>query len=105
MSTGAPSEPISPSLVAQLKACMAADPGASTRAELEGLLAERDADALRSRFDHPLSFGTSGLRGPLVAGPVLFYEVAEIRSRAYALVDRLRDAVAARCEGLRLSSA
>ena len=33
------------------------------------MLDQGDEAALRDRFDHPLEFGTAGLRGPLGAGP------------------------------------
>ena len=42
---------------------------AVTVAELDGLLAGDDEAALRERFDHPLTFGTAGLRGAVGAGP------------------------------------
>ena len=48
---------------------MAEDPDPVTRAELSTLLEAGDEAGLRDRFDHPLSFGTAGLRGPVGAGP------------------------------------
>ena len=62
-------EPISPALVAEAQAWMAADPDSSTRAELAALLDAGDGGALRARFESPLTFGTAGLRGALGAGP------------------------------------
>lgn len=56
-------------LVARAEAWIAEDPDPETRAELAGLLEQRDEAALRDRFEHPLEFGTAGLRGPLGAGP------------------------------------
>lgn len=45
------------------------DPDPVTVAEVDALLASGDETALRERFDHPLSFGTAGLRGAVGAGP------------------------------------
>lgn len=45
------------------------DPDPFTRLELEQLIAQDDQDALRSRFETRLQFGTAGLRGELGAGP------------------------------------
>ena len=46
---------------------MGEDPDQGTRAELAALLESGDETGLRDRFDHPLSFGTAGLRGPIGA--------------------------------------
>jgi phosphomannomutase len=56
-------------LAAEVGEWMTEDPDPLTRAELAALLAAGDEAALRDRFDHPLSFGTAGLRGPIGAGP------------------------------------
>lgn len=45
------------------------DPDPTTRAELEGLLAEGNEEELADRFSQSLQFGTAGLRGELGAGP------------------------------------
>jgi phosphomannomutase len=66
----APSSRVLPGdLVARVEAWMAADPDPATRAELSSLLQTGDEPGLRDRFDHPLSFGTAGLRGQIGAGP------------------------------------
>ena len=56
-------------LVAEVAGWIAQDPDAATRAELQGLLDAGDAAALHARFDHPLTFGTAGLRGVVGGGP------------------------------------
>jgi phosphomannomutase len=61
--------PIPSHLAATVGAWIARDPDPATRAELEGLLAAGDEAELHARFDHPLGFGTAGLRGELGAGP------------------------------------
>jgi phosphomannomutase len=61
--------PIPSHLAATVEAWIARDPDPATRAELEGLLAAGDEAELHARFDHPLGFGTAGLRGKLGAGP------------------------------------
>ena len=48
---------------------MAADPDPATRAELGALIDAGDEAGLAARFEHPLVFGTAGLRGPEMAGP------------------------------------
>ncbi len=45
------------------------DPDEETRAEIDALIADGDADGLRARFSGDLEFGTAGLRGILGAGP------------------------------------
>ena len=56
-------------LRAQVDAWIAVDPDAGDRATLTQLLTHDDEVELRRRFDHPLTFGTAGLRGPEMAGP------------------------------------
>ncbi len=45
------------------------DPDDDDRATLQRLLDDGDEDELHRRFDTPLTFGTAGLRGPVMAGP------------------------------------
>ena len=45
------------------------DPDPETKAELAQLISNKDEQALASRFDSRLAFGTAGLRGELGAGP------------------------------------
>jgi phosphomannomutase len=56
-------------LARAVAAWLAVDPDPETRAELASLVEAGDAAALHARFDHPLTFGTAGLRGVVGAGP------------------------------------
>lgn len=61
--------PVSDDLHRRVASWIDEDPDEATRAELAALVAAGDESALHERFDHPLGFGTAGLRGPLGAGP------------------------------------
>ncbi len=67
---GTPAPNVMPrELVARVEAWVAQDPDPETRAELLRLLQNGDEAALRDSFDHPLTFGTAGLRATLGPGP------------------------------------
>jgi phosphomannomutase len=54
---------------AEVEEWIAGDPDEADRATLRQLLRDDDEAELHRRFDHPLTFGTAGLRGPEMAGP------------------------------------
>ena len=56
-------------LVERARAWIAADPDVDDRTELDALLGAGDELELERRFATPLTFGTAGLRGPVMAGP------------------------------------
>lgn len=63
-------------------AWLKADPDPASRAELQQLLDGGDEAALAARFEHPLKFGTAGLRGVLGAGPARMNRVVVRRTSA-----------------------
>lgn len=65
-----------------------ADPDPATRRELESLVAARDLDELRERFERPLDFGTAGLRGMVGAGPARMNRAVVMRA-THALAEEL----------------
>ena len=76
-------------LITRAREWAAEDPDAHTRAELEALVAEVEADPgssgaadLADRFSGRLEFGTAGLRGALGAGPNRMNRVVVIRAAA-----------------------
>jgi phosphomannomutase len=60
---------VNPALAEQVSAWVAHDPDDDDRAELQALFDAGDEAQLERRFSAPLTFGTAGLRGPLMAGP------------------------------------
>lgn len=60
---------MNPALAQQVSGWIAHDPDDDDRAELRALLDAGDEAQLERRFGVPLTFGTAGLRGPVMAGP------------------------------------
>ncbi len=73
-------------LLDRARAWAAADPDATTRAELEAIVREVEAGGdptdLADRFDGTLEFGTAGLRGALGAGPNRMNRAVVLRAAA-----------------------
>ncbi len=81
-----PPESETTALLDRARAWAAADPDATTREELERIVAEVEAGGdpadLVDRFDGTLEFGTAGLRGALGAGPNRMNRVVVLRAAA-----------------------
>ncbi len=60
---------MSRSLHERVRVWIAEDPDDDDRATLQTLLDDGDDAELERRFTNPLTFGTAGLRGPVMAGP------------------------------------
>jgi phosphomannomutase len=60
---------VNSTLAHQVEEWISRDPDEGDRATLQQLLDDDDEAELHRRFDHPLTFGTAGLRGTEMAGP------------------------------------
>ncbi len=68
------------SLIAAAQRWIEGDPDPATRADMEQLVAARDAPALEDRLGGRLQFGTAGLRGAVGAGPNRMNRAVVIRA-------------------------
>lgn len=69
-------------VLTQARQWLAVDPDPRTCAQLQALIERGDEAALQALFEHPLSFGTAGLRGRLGPGPGAMNEVVVTQTAA-----------------------
>jgi phosphomannomutase len=81
---------VNSSLAKEVEEWIAQDPDENDRAALRELLENDDDAELHRRFDHPLTFGTAGLRGPEMAGPAGMNR-ATVRRATQGVVAWLRE--------------
>jgi len=60
---------VSEGLIEAARAWLVEDPDEKSRREIQRFIDEADLAALQKHFGSPLTFGTAGLRGPVMSGP------------------------------------
>jgi phosphomannomutase len=81
---------VNASLDAEVRRWIDLDPDERDRAELQALLDAGDEAELERRFRAPLTFGTAGLRGPVMAGPAGMNR-ATVRRATIGVLEWLRE--------------